>query len=325
MEANETQGGRFELKPKTSTPEQDAERQRHLEAEISRGIEDAEREQRVIDHRTARRIAEQVHGPDSPLHIFAHTGEVRPNPDDEDNADQQDGVLTELVGLVPTFPDKQAWLEAAAQYALSREDNPGPVRGWQQLTADPELEASAESTPKIYVISVIDQQELRQLGAWIGADQDPEDLQATIDSLADRSVEPGTVVWDIFDHQGFGGVDVFGLIDDGDPEARLATISRVALGIAEHSQPFASYVSTFGADQEECAQFERRYLGRWPSLRAYVEHIADDLGWQADLDALPEPLRDYAVLNYEKLEQHISEHVTLLGSPDGGVYVFGPA
>jgi hypothetical protein len=293
-----------------------------MEAEISRGISDAEREQRIIDHRIARLIAEQLHGPDTPLHALALTGEVRPDTQDQDDAIQQDGVLGEVVGLVAVFPDKQAWLETMAQYVLARDDDPGPVRGWRRLTSDPEQEAQATGSPKIYVI---DQLAGHSSGVWIEADQDPQDLQAAIDAFAEQSVAPETVAWEIFDYTGFGDLAVFRLIADRGLDATLEAISRVALGVAEHGQPFAAYVKTFGVGQEECDQFERRFLGRWPSLRAYAEHIADDLDWQSDLDALPKPVRDYAALNLEKLTTHVGEHVLVAGSPDGGVYLFGSA
>src|SRR5262249_16860424 len=60
---------------------------------------------------------------------------------------------------------------------------------------------------RIYVGSVADYNAGRLHGAWIDATQDPEQIQADIASMLERSHEPLAEEWAIHDYEGFCGTD----------------------------------------------------------------------------------------------------------------------
>jgi antirestriction protein len=91
---------------------------------IYHGITEALREQRSIDHGTARTIAAQLHGgQDSPLYALAASGAlVAGLPDELDGWRRED-----------TSVEFEPWLDALDDYLDSRADHPGPVEGWAEL------------------------------------------------------------------------------------------------------------------------------------------------------------------------------------------------
>src|SRR4051812_32885930 len=81
MEQEATGGSEHRPETRTRTAD-DQER-------IQRGLEEAEREGRPIDHATARRIAYHLYGGiNSPLRLLAETGAVRVDSDDGEGVDQ---------------------------------------------------------------------------------------------------------------------------------------------------------------------------------------------------------------------------------------------
>lgn len=295
---------------------------REGELRIREGIEAAEREERIIDHATARRIADQLHsGPDSALWLLVTTGALR-LPQDDEEMDRSEDIFSELLACDRVFPELHLWLEAMAGYVLHREDDAGPLKGWRQLSAGPETEGKLVGTPRIYVISVDEELAGNHFGTWIDADQDVGELLAAIQTMLDQSAIPDAVSWDIFDHSGFGGVDVFGLIDDSDPEAGLEVISQVALGVAEHGAAFAAYVGWAGTGSETLAKFAESYTGFWPDITVYAEHLAEQYGWPETLDqVVPVGMRAYVGINYARLVAD-TERERQVVEADGGVYVF---
>lgn len=310
----------IEQLPQGGQHEQMIPRQRHNEEQIREGIEQARTEERVIDHRTARLIAEQLYGPDSPLQRLAATGEVCLDQDDV-SSEGSFCVLTELASLTGAVPDKHAWLEALAGYALTREESPQPVRGWRAQTDDPVSPERTDCTPQIFVASSADMHAGQHVGLWIDADQEPEALEAEIRLMLDQSRHPEASAWEIFDFTGFASTNAFGLVD-GHEHSTLERISRVAQGVAEHGPAFAAYVGFAGTDRESCEQFERRYYGRWNSLADYARHVADELEWYSYLALVPGWMRDYVTLDYDKLAAHLTQDLTIVDGSDGRIYIF---
>jgi hypothetical protein len=90
---------------------------------IDRGIAEALRGGRSIDHATARAIATQLHiGSDTPLYALATSGTV------------VDGLAAELDALraddIP--PELGPWLDALDGYLVTRADVPDLVAGWNE-------------------------------------------------------------------------------------------------------------------------------------------------------------------------------------------------
>jgi antirestriction protein len=112
---------------------------------IHYGITEALREQRSIDHATARVIAAQLHGGQvSPLYALASSGALVDGLQDELDGWRRDDTPVEV----------EPWLDALDEYLDSRTDQPGPVDGWSKLwpsqppgRADEEPDTGEEERP----------------------------------------------------------------------------------------------------------------------------------------------------------------------------------
>jgi antirestriction protein len=90
---------------------------------IHYGITEALREQRAIDHATARVIASQLHGGQaSPLYALASSGALVEGLQDELDGWRREDTPVEL----------EPWLDAMEEYLDSRDD-PNLVEGWSEL------------------------------------------------------------------------------------------------------------------------------------------------------------------------------------------------
>jgi antirestriction protein len=104
---------------------------------IYHGITEALREDRPIDHATARAIASQLHGGQkSPLYALAASGAL------------VDGLPAELERWRTEAPvELEPWLDALDEYIEQREDA-GPIEGWHALwPAAPSREADEPASP----------------------------------------------------------------------------------------------------------------------------------------------------------------------------------
>jgi antirestriction protein len=115
MEQHPHQGGDL---PATPTPERLTDEQL-----IHYGITEALREERSIDHATARAIAAQLHGGQaSALYVLASSGALVEGLGYELDAWRTDDTPVEV----------EPWLDALSEYLDSRDD-PNPIDGWHQL------------------------------------------------------------------------------------------------------------------------------------------------------------------------------------------------
>ncbi|MFL6162734.1 MAG: antirestriction protein ArdA [Jatrophihabitantaceae bacterium] len=159
-------------------------------------------------------------------------------------------------------------------------------------------------------------------GAWIDAARDEGELQADIDAMlatspwAARSGEPAEE-WAIHDYDGFGRLRI-------DQHENLRWVSLVGKGIAEHGLAFAAYADVV-EEEELLTSFDEDFFGHYDSLRAYVEQLINDLGYDRILDeALPAKIRPYV-----KIDITATANDLLLGgdlhtipAPDGGVWIY---
>src|ERR1051326_5021122 len=125
MEQHPHQGGDFQATLITDEPTPTFEHQNHLTDDqlIHYHITEALREDRPIDHATARCIAAQLHGGQaSALYALASNGAV------------SEGLTAELDSwrTNDTPVEVEPWLDALDEYLGSRDD-PNPVEGWHQL------------------------------------------------------------------------------------------------------------------------------------------------------------------------------------------------
>jgi antirestriction protein len=55
----------------------------------------------------------------------------------------------------------------------------------------------------------------------------------------------------------------------------------------------------------------------------FAKHVADDMAWYEHVSALPEWLRDYIALDYDKLASHMAHSYAVVEGPKKMVYIFG--
>lgn len=184
-----------------------------------------------------------------------------------------------------------------------------------------ESDSSPEATriqPRIYVASLSDYNEGRLHGRWLDAAQDVESLSGDVATMLRASPGPGAEEYAIHDHEGFGGYRV----DEFDS---LATVSALARGIVSHGPAYGELASLIGGTTlaAEPQRFEQSYLGAWSSLDAFVHEMAEDFGWEDQLDVLPSSLRPYVHVDYQQLARDVQIELVVTAHAEG-VWVFDP-
>jgi len=186
----------------------------------------------------------------------------------------------------------------------------------QDDQTNPEEERKAQ--PRIYVASLADYNEGRLHGAWIDAAQDEDELGRCVKEMLARAPSPGAEEWAIHDYEGFGLLRL-------DEFESLASVAKVASGIAEHGPAFAAWAAHVGADSEAIDEFEDAYMGEWESAVAFAEEMLDDMGHIEEImRGVPAHLAAYVQIDYEGFVRDLVRNGELatLETPDGGVYVF---
>ena len=184
------------------------------------------------------------------------------------------------------------------------------------LTPDttPTQETEPQLQPKIYAACLAAYNNGHLHGDWIYADQTPDDLQAEILDMLDKSPIPNAEEWAIHDYEGFGAFNLH-------EYERLDTIARVAGGIALHGAAFAHWIHEVGSDAEDAIEtFTDHYQGHWNSMAEYAEQLIDDTD--------PEPLKDtsqwlrpYIHIDYEALGRDLGHDLTTT-EEQHGVHIF---
>ena len=173
--------------------------------------------------------------------------------------------------------------------------------------------------PQIWVGSLADYNAGRLHGEWIDGNQDVEALEAATSAMLARSREPNAEEFAIFDYDDFGGLQLSEYED-------LATISRIARGLAEHGEAFAAWVRLCDDTSDgHLDRFNEAYRGRFASVEAFVVELLDDFGLTAELaNATPEVLQGYVQIDTAALARDLPSvlrlHVVASGS--GGVWIF---
>ncbi|HET6910676.1 MAG TPA: antirestriction protein ArdA [Mycobacteriales bacterium] len=176
--------------------------------------------------------------------------------------------------------------------------------------------------PQIWVGSLTDYNDGRLYGAWIRADQEPDELRAAIAGMLAGSpwlAETGEPAeeWGIFDFDGFGSFPV-------DEFEDLDIVATVARGIAEHGPAFAAWADLHDGDLDMLVGFDDAYLGEYDSPEAWARETLGETALEAELDRLvPEGLRPYVVIDYAGFarDAEIGGDIHVEHRP-GGVWIF---
>lgn len=183
---------------------------------------------------------------------------------------------------------------------------------------DIEREHRREVQPQIWAASLADYNAGRLHGEWLEAARPVEELESDIAAMLARSQQPNAEEWGIFDYEGFGTLRL------GEYEA-LATVSRVAMGIAEHGPAFAAWAQIHDADPGMLEAFEDCYVGEYESHEAFAQTIVDDFAVDDTLGReLPAWLAAHVSVDLAGIARdlQISGDLWIEDNPDGGVWVF---
>ncbi|MDG5769989.1 antirestriction protein ArdA [Mycolicibacterium fortuitum] len=192
-----------------------------------------------------------------------------------------------------------------------------------QPESRPEAEQSPETEPKpspaIYVASPADYNNGTLHGRWIDAAREPEDIQADINAILAGSREPAAEEWAIHDYEQFGRWRV------GEYDS-IEQISRVAKNIAEHGFAYSAWADVFDGEDAsfDVDAFHESFLGHYDSVTDYVEQMADNLGYEQELDKLPEHVRGYTRIDYAAIarDMELSGDIATVLDPNGGLWIF---
>ncbi|WP_328995809.1 antirestriction protein ArdA [Kribbella sp. NBC_01245] len=222
-------------------------------------------------------------------------------------------------------------LERYVGYGLNEEDATALIEHEEMLAArrdalaagEPEQgEADKRIRPRIYVRSLVDHTEGHDVGDWIDASQDLEDIQADIRKILSHSLhahwtgQPAEE-WAIHDQDGFGSV----LLHEYES---LDVVCSLGKGIAAHGLAFSAWAEiNDNRDVYTLERFETAYFGDYESREAYAQHIVDELNGDDELAKLPDWLRDVVRIDFEHMvhEMETSGEVRFADHP-GGVWVF---
>ncbi|BBX63232.1 antirestriction protein ArdA [Mycobacterium saskatchewanense] len=186
-----------------------------------------------------------------------------------------------------------------------------------QPEAETHHEAEPKPSPTIYVASLADYNNGVVHGKWIDAAREDWEIQADINDILDSSREPNAEEWAIHDYEQFGSWRVR-------EYDSIEMVSRIAKAIREHGYGFSAWLSIFDRPPENFDSFREDYLGHYDSVEDYVEQMADDLGYEAEIDKLPKHLRDYVRIDFAAIarDMELSGDIATVDDSMGGVWIF---
>lgn len=195
-------------------------------------------------------------------------------------------------------PQNSAPADAEADHAPNHEQQPGPQ-------------------PRIYVASLADYNNGRLHGTWLDAAREASAIRADIAAMLASSQEPDAEEFAIHDFDEFGAWRV-------DEDDSVDLVAKIARGIAQHGLAFAAWAEANESDPERFDDFEAAYLGHYASLDTYAYQIADDFGFHAELEKLPESMRTYVSIDYAQMARDLEAggDLYVAHAPDGGVWLF---
>jgi antirestriction protein len=221
---------------------------------------------------------------------------------------------------------KRAKLERYVSYGLNEEDAQALIDHEDVLNERRDSaeagEAERRVQPRIYVRSLVDYTEGHDIGDWIDATQDLEDIHADIRNIRSRSLhahwtgQPAEE-WAIHDQDGFGQITL-------SEYESLDVVCALGKGIAEHGLAFSAWAEISDErDVYTLARFSEAYLGEYENREAYADHIVDELRGEEELAKLPEWLRNIVRIDTEHMvhEMETSGDIRFADHP-GGVWVF---
>jgi antirestriction protein len=221
--------------------------------------------------------------------------------------------LERLVELGMTPDDAESIVEfdhyVRDSLRVQESGQPGPALA--------EVESSPAYRPRVHVIDIVSQQHGSPYGAWVDADQEADELQASIAAILDGSPTPEATGWAIDAAEGFAGLALHGFTD-------VELITTLARGVAEHGAAYAAWVGITGTDDRDLLdRFIDFYVGSYDSPEAWAHEVTEDMEWPRQLDNLLDPmLRRYVTIDYVRFARESSQSWDVIQGTDGRTHVF---
>ena len=146
-------------------------------------------------------------------------------------------------------------------------------------------ETNPKDVPRIYVVSVVDQNVGREHGTWLEANQPPDEIRRQIAVMLAASRMPTAEGWAIQHCQHFGDLQLSGCND-------LAFVAESARLVVEHGAVFAALLNHFDRDLDKAKTYmEDAHCGDYGDLGWYAATFANDL-YHEQLMCLPDFIRN---------------------------------
>jgi antirestriction protein len=180
-----------------------------------------------------------------------------------------------------------------------------------------ERERELAPEPRIYVASLADYNNGGLHGVWLNAAREPAEIRADVANMLAASKYPDAEEWAIHDQIDFGNWRV-------EEYDSFELVSRIARGIKEHGYAFAAWADVHDSDPERFNDFEAAFIGHFESVDTYAYQLADDFGYHAEIEKLPESMRSYVSIDYAAMARDLDAGGELYAYPDpsGGVWLF---
>ena len=129
-----------------------------------------------------------------------------------------------------------------------------------------------EVSPRIYVACLAAYNSGILHGAWIGADQDADEIREEITAMLARSPIPLAEEYAIHDYEGFENVSIA-------EYASIERVARMAAFIGEHGKLGAGLLEQFNGDMDQAeAHMEDCYHGQFSSFADFIEDMTRESG-----------------------------------------------
>jgi hypothetical protein len=103
----------------------------------------------------------------------------------------------------------------------------------------------------------------------------------------------------------------------------LAFIAALVVGILTYGEAYTYWVQSSGGDPRAQAEFEKVFLGRWPSTERFTQHLLDQRARDDDAADSDESKDEWALdaASWAADLQRRGE-IRVVDDPEGGVWIF---
>lgn len=145
-------------------------------------------------------------------------------------------------------------------------------------------------SPKIYVACLASYNAGQLHGEWIFADQEPQEIQAEIQSMLEKSPESLAEEWAVHDYEGFGSIS----LGEWPSIERVSTLAKL---IAEQGEPFTLWYQNQDGDNFDSSELGEMFLEQWQgtfeSETDFAYKLLEETGQLSELPGWAQNYFDY--------------------------------